>query len=103
MSVIETEHNATFEVTDLPVSYRRRHRVLTEAGLAAEQRTKPVNSGSRPTTPWLAHVRPTRTGSQWEMTADHVVTLGQPIAVEGRRYTIEMNTAGDNCWLAPLS
>jgi hypothetical protein len=29
--------------------------------------------------------------------------LGRAIEVEGRRYTIEKNTAADNCWLAPFS
>jgi hypothetical protein len=102
MNVIQAEHNTTFELTDLPAGYRRRHRILTECGLAAEKRIKPTEPGRRPTAPWLAHVRPTPKGSNREAPADHVVTLGQAIEVEGRRCTIEKNTAGDNCWLAHI-
>jgi hypothetical protein len=103
MDVIKATHKTTFEVTDLPAGSRRRHRVLTEAGLAGEKRIKPARSGARPTAPWLAHVRPAPRGSDPEAPADHVVTLGRAIEVEGRRYTIEKNTAADNCWLAPIS
>ncbi len=103
MDVIKAEHNTAFEVIDLPAGYRRRHRILTEGRLPVERRIKPAESGGLPTAPWLEHVRPTHKGSDQETPADHVVALGQAIEVKGRRYTIEKNTAADNCWLTPIS
>lgn len=103
MDVVKATHETTFEVTDLPAGPRRRHRALTEAGLAGEKRIKPARSGVRSTAPWLAHVRPVPRGSDPEAPADHVVTLGRTIEVEGWRHTIEKNTAADNCRLVPFS